>query len=73
MMERMPTAAQLQPPSPQAIASAFWSARREHQQQTRLSLKDKLALVDKDVADGTITAREGVTFKEQIKKDHYTF
>jgi hypothetical protein len=73
MMERMPTAAQLQPPSPQEIANAFWSARREHHEQTRLSLKDKLALVDQDVADGTITAQEAVTFKEQIKKDHYTF
>ena len=73
MMERMPTAAQLQPPSPQEFATAFWSARREHQQQTRLSLKDKLAQVDDDVADGTITADEATTFKAQIKKDHYTF
>jgi hypothetical protein len=73
MMERMPTAAQLQPPSPQEFAAAFWSARREHHQQTRLSLKDKLAQVDNDLADGPITADEASTFKDQIKKDHYKF
>jgi hypothetical protein len=73
LMERMPTAAQLQPASPQDIASAFWKARSEQAEKTRLSLKDKLALVDKDVADGTITAVEGSKYKEQIKEDHYRF
>ncbi len=73
MMERMPTAAQLQPASPQEFANAFWSARREHQTLTRLSLKDKLQIVDHDLAAGDITAEEAVTFKQQIKKDHYTF
>jgi hypothetical protein len=73
MMERMPTAAQLQPASPQEFANAFWSARREFQTQTRLSLKEKLQIVDNDLAAGDITASEAATFKEQIKKDHYTF
>ena len=67
------SAAQLQPASPKEFASAFWNARSEHADKTRLSLKDKLARVDADVADGSITADEAVKFKVQIKKDHYRF
>jgi hypothetical protein len=67
------SAAQLQPASPKEFASAFWNARSEHVDKMRLSLKDKLARVDADVADGSITAQEAEGFKEQIKKDHYKF
>jgi len=73
MLDRMPTAAQMQPVSPQDFANAFWTARSEHETRTKLSLKEKLALVDNDVADNTITKEEGETFKEAIKKEHYKF
>ncbi len=73
MAEKMPSAAQLQPMSPKEFASAFWSARREHSEKTRLSLKDKLALVDRDLADDSITEEEAEAFKKRIKEDHYKF
>ena len=69
----MPSAAQLQPASPQEFANAFWKARSEHAEKTRLSLKEKFALVDKDIADETITSEEGAKFKDDIKKEHYKF
>jgi hypothetical protein len=73
LLEKMPERSQYQPASPQEFASAFWTARSEHVEKTKLSLKDKLAVVDKDVADGTITAEEGAEFKAQIKTEHYKF
>jgi hypothetical protein len=75
LMDRLPTVAQLQPMSPQEVATAFWNARREYDnsKKVNVSLKEKLMLVDNDVADGAITAEEAKTFKAQIKKDHYTY
>ena len=72
LLERMPTTPTVAA-TPSEFASAFWKARREQDQDNRLSLKDKLAIVDKDVTEGTITAEEGEAFKTQIKKDHYKF
>lgn len=72
LLERMPTTPTVAA-TPSEFASAFWKARREQQEDNKLSLKDKLAIVDKDVTEKTITEQEGEAFKKQIKKDHYKF
>ena len=61
------------PMSPQDFASEFFKAKRKHAEETKLTLKQKLEMVDKDLADNSISAEEATTFKKKIKDDHYAF
>lgn len=61
------------PLSPSDFASEFFKAKRAHAEATKLTLKQKLEMVQSDVADGTITHAEGEAFAKKIKEQHYTF
>jgi hypothetical protein len=59
------------PMSPQDFALEFFKAKRKHTEETTLSLKQKLEMVDKDLAENSITAEEASTYKKKIKDEHY--
>ena len=59
------------PMSPQDFALEFFKAKRKHTEETTLSLKQKLEMVDKDLAENSITAEEATTYKKKIKDEHY--
>jgi hypothetical protein len=61
------------PMSPSDFASEFFKAKRAHGEAAKLTLKQKLEMVEVDVGDGTITHAEGEAFKKRIKEEHYTF
>ena len=61
------------PMSPQDFALEFFKAKRKHAEETTLSLKQKLDMVDKDLTENSITADEASAYKKKIKDDHYAF
>jgi hypothetical protein len=59
--------------SPADFANAFYAAKRAHEMQTVLSLQQKLAIIDADVANKVITAEQGKKYKEKVMDKHYAF
>jgi hypothetical protein len=67
MCERLPSVQALTPMSPVAFAEAFFNAKRA----SIPSLKEKLAAVDADAAEGLLNAEEVTFYKKRIKEAHY--
>ena len=61
------------PMSPSDFATEFFKAKRSHAEATRMTLKQKLDMVEMDIEEGSITKEEGAEFKRRIKEQHYTF
>jgi hypothetical protein len=62
---------QVQPMNASDFANAFYAAKRAHEMAGALSLQEKLARVDKDVADKIITSAKGEEVKNKIIDAHY--
>lgn len=66
-------ASSVTPSSPVDFANAFYAAKRAHEAQSVLSLKQKLDMIDADVAAKIISKEAGDKYKQQVTDRHYTF
>jgi hypothetical protein len=71
LSEKLSTTSNFQPMMPSDFASAFYAAKRAHEEQGKRSLKEKLSIVDADVVEGVITAEEAKEYKKKITDAHY--
>ena len=61
------------PMSPSDFAAEFFKAKRAHAEATKLTLAQKLKVVQDDVHEGSITQDEATGIIKRIKQEHYSF
>lgn len=67
MVDKLPSVHAMTPPPPSEFAAAFFNAKRA----CVPTLKEKLAAIDADHADGLLTEEEVTFYKAKIKHAHY--